>query len=212
VKHHVIISGTGRSGTTFLVQLLTELGMDTGFADPFSGIHAHCNAGMEKDIREVGAPYFIKSPWLCDTLGDVLAAGDTVIDHALIPIRDLYSAAESRRDVMRRVDVSVFGAADTVPGGLWHTQRPDDQENVLAVQLHKLLYTLAMYDVSTTLLFFPRLVRDPQYLYRKLKVVLGDVNYEAFAQAFNVLSRPELVHEYGSRTVEEEPIGGPRSD
>lgn len=30
-KHHIIISGTGRAGTTFLVQLLTELELDTGF-------------------------------------------------------------------------------------------------------------------------------------------------------------------------------------
>ena len=30
---HVVISGTGRAGTTFLVQLLTHLGLDTGF-DP----------------------------------------------------------------------------------------------------------------------------------------------------------------------------------
>jgi len=29
--HKVIISGTGRAGTTFLVRLLTELGLETGY-------------------------------------------------------------------------------------------------------------------------------------------------------------------------------------
>ena len=29
-EHKVIITGTGRVGTTFLVHLLTELGLDTG--------------------------------------------------------------------------------------------------------------------------------------------------------------------------------------
>ena len=30
-RHHVIITGTGRAGTTFLMELLTNLGLDTGF-------------------------------------------------------------------------------------------------------------------------------------------------------------------------------------
>ena len=29
--HKVIITGTGRAGTTFLMQLLTAIGLDTGF-------------------------------------------------------------------------------------------------------------------------------------------------------------------------------------
>ncbi len=47
--HKVIITGTGRAGTTFLVQLLTELGLDTGYTrrtwsrDYFE----HCDAGLE---------------------------------------------------------------------------------------------------------------------------------------------------------------------
>jgi hypothetical protein len=31
MKRHILISGTGRAGTTFLVQLFTALGFDTGF-------------------------------------------------------------------------------------------------------------------------------------------------------------------------------------
>jgi hypothetical protein len=98
-KHHIIISGTGRAGTTFLIQLFTVLGFHTGFTDLTSAISSTCNAGMECDISSADAPYIIKSPWLCDYLDDVLEGTDIVIDHAIIPIRHLYSAAESRRDV-----------------------------------------------------------------------------------------------------------------
>src|SRR5436309_11606939 len=98
-KHHLIISGTGRTGTTFLVQLLTELGLDTGFADSRSEIFSNCNAGMELDIRRPDAPYIIKTPRLCNYLDEVLQSGQVIIDHAIIPMRDLYSAAQSRRDV-----------------------------------------------------------------------------------------------------------------
>ena len=61
-KNHIIISGTGRVGTTFLVQLFTALGLDTGFSDLASDVFANCHAGMEWDIRHPDAPYIIKKP------------------------------------------------------------------------------------------------------------------------------------------------------
>jgi hypothetical protein len=51
-RHHVIISGTGRAGTTFLGQLLTALKLDTGFYNPFADIDPISNAGMEFDIMQ----------------------------------------------------------------------------------------------------------------------------------------------------------------
>ena len=30
-RKHVVITGTGRAGTTFLIEVLTILGLDTGF-------------------------------------------------------------------------------------------------------------------------------------------------------------------------------------
>ena len=140
-KHHIIISGTGRAGTTFLVQLFTVLGLDTGFTDTTSAVFQNCNAGMEWDIRHPEAPYIIKSPWLCDYLDDLLQDGNIVIDQVIIPIRDLYAAAESRRDVTLRTDLSLY--ADDIPGGLWQTEKPEQQEEVLTKKLYQLLYTVA---------------------------------------------------------------------
>ena len=91
---------------------------------------------MEWDIRRANAPYIIKSPWLCDYLDDVLGSTNIVIDHAIIPIRHLYSAAESRRDVARRTDPSLYSG--NIPGGLWHASNPQQQESVLAEQLYKI--------------------------------------------------------------------------
>ena len=93
-RHHTIISGTGRSGTTFLVQLLTELELDTGFSNAQDQISPNANAGFELDIRHPDAPYFIKNPALCDYLDEILAGGNIHIDYAIVPVRDLYSAAE----------------------------------------------------------------------------------------------------------------------
>lgn len=193
-KQHVIISGTGRAGTTFLVQLLTELGLDTGFADSTSSLLPNCNAGMEWDIRHPDAPYIIKSPWLCDYLDNVLQEEDIIIDHAIIPVRDLYSAAESRRDVTKRTDPSLYPGE--IPGGLWHTDIPEQQEAILAHQLYKLIYTVAKNDIPLTLLYFPRFIYDPKYLYEKLSFVLNDIGQDFFLQAFQRIARPDLVHTF----------------
>ena len=194
MKHHVIISGTGRAGTTFLVQLLTALGLDTGFPDPESGIYANCNAGMELDLRQPEAPYIVKSPYICDYLDEVMRSGRVVIDHAIVPMRDLFAAAESRRDVSSRSNLPVL--PDRVAGGLWNTTRPDDQEAVLTQQFYKLFIALAEHDIPVTLLHFPRLATDADYLYGKLSFLLSNMPRGAFLRGFGSVSKPDLIHDF----------------
>jgi hypothetical protein len=193
-KRHIIISGTGRTGTTFLVQLLTALGLDTGFTDVTSALYPNCDAGMERDIRDPDAPYIIKTPRLCDHLEEVLESGELTIDHAILPVRDLYSAAESRRDVTRRTDAALFPGE--IPGGLWHTDIPELQESALAIQLYKLIHTISKRDIPVTLLYFPRLVNDCEYLYIKLGFLLNGIAHQSFQETFNQIARPQLVHDF----------------
>jgi len=205
-RHHIIISGTGRAGTTFLVQLLTALGLETGFTDPTAALYENCNAGMEWDIRDPDAPYIIKNPLLCDYLDEVLANGQFIIDHAIIPVRDLYSAAESRRSVDKHTDRFLF--PDVVPGGLWHTDIPEQQEPVLANQLYRLIYTIGKRDIPLTLLHFPKFLENPDYLYRKIGFLLGKTQYEQFQKAFRQVARPELVHDFYREGERKPPLEG----
>ena len=206
-RHHLIISGTGRAGTTFLIQLLTELGLDTGFTDTTSAIFPECHAGMEHDVRSPGAPYFVKNPWMCDYLDEVVQGGDVVIEHAIIPIRDLFAAAQSRRRVAGATDPTLY--AGGIPGGLWHTENPGEQESVLAHQFYKIMYAIAKHDIPTTLLYFPRFVNDPDYLYRKISFALGDIGPATFLMAFEAVSRPDLVHDFTPPTSAAGPSGDP---
>ena len=58
---HVIIAGTGRAGTSFLIQLLTRLKLNTGFYD--IQLDKKCNAGLEYQIEEIKHwPYIVKNP------------------------------------------------------------------------------------------------------------------------------------------------------
>ena len=199
VGHHIIISGTGRAGTTFLVQLITALGFDTGFASPNEGVFENCNAGMEWDLGDRQAPYFVKNPWLCDHLDTLLGGGQVVIDHAFIPIRDLYSAAESRRSVTRETDPTVYPR--DIPGGLWGTSTPETQEAVLAQKLYKLIYTIAAHDIPVSLLHFPKLVHDPKYLYAKMAPALSGCKFDRFVEAFQRVARPELINNFMPPTI-----------
>ncbi len=63
-RKHILITGTGRAGTTFMVELLTHLGLDTGFnADTVTGLKDEMGrAGLEKDIRNNDCPFIVKSP------------------------------------------------------------------------------------------------------------------------------------------------------
>lgn len=84
-RRHVVISGTGRAGTSFLVCLLTRLGLDTGFSEADLALDECSRAGLERDIRKP-APYIAKAPWLCVTINEVLERDDIVIEHAIIPL------------------------------------------------------------------------------------------------------------------------------
>ena len=199
-KHHLIISGTGRAGTTFLVQLLTILGLDTGFTDTFSAVYTNCNAGMEWDLRHSDAPYIIKSPWICDYLDELLENSDIVIDHVVVPIRDLYGAAESRRDVTLRTKQELYSG--DIPGGLWQVEKPEHQEAVLTAKLYQLLYSVAKHNLPITLLYFPRLVHDPEYLYHKLNFMLRKISFKRFIKAYKQVVQLELLHNYEKKSKE----------
>jgi hypothetical protein len=186
----VIITGTGRAGTTFLVRLLTELGFDTGYTSRnwTRSYFAHCEAGLEHDLAKPGTPYIVKNPALCETLEPILAEGLITIDHAYIPIRELEAAALSR--------IRIGGANQSVPGGLLKTADPGQQKTVLAEMFHQLMYTLVARDIPHTFLLFPRFVRDADYAYAKLHFLVGQISPEIFREAFARVANPALIHDF----------------
>ena len=190
VRHHVIITGTGRAGTTFLMELLTSLGLDTGYQDYANLIDQSSKAGLEKDIREENTPYIVKNPSLCDMLAEILEKGSIVVDHAFVPVRDIGAAARSRERVVNR---AISYNEKRKWGGFWDAADVNQQEAVLRHKLSELIVTLAQHDVATTLLAFPRLVQDAPYLYAKLQPVLGTISFSIFEEIYHRVARPNLV-------------------
>lgn len=207
-KQHVVITGTGRSGTTFLVELLTYLGLDTGFTPENldSRRYELARAGLEYDLTMEECPYIVKKIRFCEHARQILSQNDIRIDHVFIPMRDLYSAAESRRFVQKST-LSEMSPIDRwalseikkeLPGGLWHTTSSEagEQERILLEQLYELLLALSDTMVPVTVMRYPRIVNDAAYLFHKLEPVLQGIPFERFDAAFAKTVRPDLVHSF----------------
>jgi hypothetical protein len=169
---------------------LTELGLDTGYnRDTWQRDYfEHCHAGLEHELTSDKSPYIIKNPGLCETLERDLAHGTIMIDHALIPVRELNAAASSR--------IRIGGANGSVPGGLKGTSDPAQQIAVLGESFHKLVMTLTTRDIPHTFLLFPRFVEDADYAFLKLRCVLGNFDRMRFDAAFARIANPQLVHTF----------------
>jgi hypothetical protein len=74
----------------------------------------------------------VKSPWIATYIDQVLSRDDIAIDHAIICIRGLWEAAESRRKIQ------AIGGTGSPPGGLWETSDPEKQEGVLAELFYRM--------------------------------------------------------------------------
>ena len=225
-RRHVVITGTGRAGTTFLVQLLTNLGLETGYTSDNLLLDEFSRGGLEHDIRREDAPYIVKSPRFCDYAEEVLSRDDILIDHVFIPVRELQAAAESRRYAHRRVVsqapllwrlVNKIEPLEGVRGGLLrinhqlahgliHRLRPlfsveREQESILLQQMYKLALALSKRSLPVTFLHYPTLVKDSLYLYGKLQPILGTVTYSRFDSVFSGTLRKEWIHSFNKNDL-----------
>jgi hypothetical protein len=206
-RKHVIITGTGRAGTSFLVQLLTSLGLDTGYRpeDLEKRLNNVARAGLEQDLPGPDSPYIIKRPRFCEEAEAVLQRGDILLEHVFVPMRDLAAAAESRRFVTREAHAQwspwkrffkKVRGRDGVPGGEFAAEQGLSQETLLLQRIYKLVYTLSDTHIPVTFLRYPRLVKDSEYLFQKLSPILNGLGYERFRAVFAQTARPDLVHSF----------------
>jgi hypothetical protein len=198
MRRHVIIAGTGRAGTSFLMELLHELGIDIGRDRLIYRTEAR--AGLEYDLGRDDAPYVVKNPKLSTKLSGLLARGDIAIDHAILPVRDIRHAAQSRINMEAAAKMPLWRwirwrlrKKSTASGGLWGVRWPWQQERKLRYVLSEFVVTLAAYDIPHTLLHFPRLVEDEEYLFSKLRGPFPAIDRDEFRKAFGRLADRDKV-------------------
>ena len=184
----VLITGTGRAGTTLLVQVLTDLGLDTGFS-PDAPVDERARAGLERRLDDPDGPRIVKSPNVVRRLDEILAAGTVTIEHAIIPIRDLHVAAASR------VRTTRYGSDLATHGGLLGTRYATRQAESLAMHEHELMLTLARHEIPHTLLEFPRFATDWEYTHRQLSFLAPDLPATRWRDALAARVDLSLIHE-----------------
>jgi hypothetical protein len=183
---HLLIAGTGRTGTSFLVRYLTQLGLETQLSQAGEAAtwYEGANAGFE-DLPlpdSTDLPYVIKSPWTYQFIDELLAKPDVQLDAVILPMRDLTEAAASRCIIelqtmhgsMPRMNEFARTWEDFghTAGGIIFSTNPIDQARLLAVGFHHLVDRLVKADIPIILLSFPRFAEDADYLHRKLAQAL----------------------------------------
>ena len=196
-REHLLVAGTGRSGTSFVVRYLTGLGMDTHLSrrGADAGWYEEANAGLEDTplIDPASMPDVIKSPWSYEFVTELLGRDDIGLRAAIVPIRDLGEVAVSRSIlerqaiharaewmVLRDTPYETWGYT---PGGIVFSLAVADQARLLAVGFHHLVEQLVAAEVPIAMPLFPRMIEDADYLFRVLRPFLPDGIDAATARA-----------------------------
>jgi hypothetical protein len=186
----IVITGTGRAGTTVLVRILDALGLDTGIdSGKLLPYMPRVRAGLECRVDDPDAPTVVKDMTLGFRMREILEAGEVPIAHVLIPTRRLDIAVASR---VRAAD---YGRRPFRRGALTGTLHATEQEQVLVRMRDEIVEALNEYGVPYTTLEFPRFATDAAYAQEKLAPVVPGASLADFETALERCVRPELIHE-----------------
>jgi hypothetical protein len=177
----IVITGTGRCGTSFLMHFFTALGLNTGYTLNECEQHlsrSGCNGGVEHSI---GSELFdssdiVKNPeWMYKP--ELL---DFDIEAIILPVRKLEDVAISR---------SFIG--HNAYGGFWRgAKSKEDQMKIDAKAFYDFINYCVVRNLELLLLDFPRIVYDCDYLYNKI----GSLeDKDLFDVAFNEIASPEKI-------------------
>lgn len=172
----IIITGTGRCGTTFLIKLFSFLGYDTGYTreNYKANIFENCNSGMEREYNENYS--ILKNPDFMEKWDKIIK--DINIKLVIIPIRDYKESALSRES-------HKFDA-----GGLWNAGNMKEQLIYYNKLMADYIFYMAKYDIPTFFLDFNKMVNDKKYLFDKLNEIWleKDISFDLFSSVYDEVS------------------------
>ena len=173
----IVITSTGRSGTTFLILLYTYLGFKTGFDDRNmkSYIYTNCNSGLEKRDGDIGILDVVKNPLFLYQMGQL---DREKISWVIIPVRDFRLSAKSRNYYSTKAGGLIGGAKNV-----------EQQIAIYNTYMSRYIQDMVKYDLPTIFLDFDKMVKDSEYLYNKLKVTFTkDISISFFKSCYQKAS------------------------
>jgi len=183
----ILVTGAGRSGTTLLMAIFTFLGLDTGFDEKeFERVQSlGSKAGFEKHVDPY--PHIVKCIWCSGKVDAMVNKYDFLLEHVILPVRNLNDSVRSRKRV---ADLGEHeGSFDTA-------SNEEQQKQVNCRRIYLLLHDLAKNDIPFTLLHFPRLANDAEYLWEKLEWLFQkhEISKEKFLEVHAKVSNPNLIN------------------
>lgn len=195
LEDKILITGTGRTGTTVLVKLLSLLGLETGYhtldeTEIEKYIYQQSNGGLEgwyPLIDEVGkTPLICKSPDFYNRIPELSQKYN--IKKVFVPMRDLKLTAYSR---------ARHGGG--VPGGLWNAVDVQEQMIHNTNVVYQIVMDCTQYDISLSFIDFDRLTSNKEYAYDVYKsfceVSLDDIqDFTSFASIYDKVINPDKIN------------------
>jgi hypothetical protein len=179
----ILVTGTGRAGTTLLMKLFTDLGLNTGFEK--SNIDKFPNEGLENlnlnnDILIHKAPHFSLN---IESINDRFD-----LKHIIIPIRNLNDAASSR---------GRMGKSGS-NGGLWGANSIDGQKKYNSELIYNLIEVISRSNIPFTFIHFPSFTQDSSVLLSKLDWLwkAHGITREIFNKSFDSIVDCSKIHLY----------------
>lgn len=223
----IVIAGTGRCGTTFLVQLLTLLGLPTGIEHKNgqwlmthfqqatmdrNGMATFVNrqapprwtpvGGMIPDVR-AGLEYHVSYADNVESLSTL----PKIIKNPRLSFMLGRLLRESRIDLdyvlacvrdLREVAASKMESGKKHAQERYYHKSRRDVRKDSAAQLGEMAASLVLHEVPHTFIAFPRMVYDPEYLFVQLQPVLRcQIEPKDFHEAHAELARKDFVHHRG---------------
>ena len=186
----ILVTGAGRSGTSLLMALFTFLGLDTGFDETeFERVQSsNSKAGFEK--HQDPCPYIVKCIWCSEKVDAMVNKHAFAMEHVIFPMRSLEGSVQSRKRIS-----DLVGGGERV-GGFDNASNEDEQKQVNCRRVYNLLHDLAKNDIPFTLLHFPRLANDAEYLWGKLEWLFqkNGISKEKFLEVHAKVSNPNLIN------------------
>ena len=180
----IVITGTGRCGTSFLMHFFTALGLHTGYTLDECEQHlsrSGCNGGIE---HAVGTELFEKSDIVKNPIWmykPELLNFD--IDFILLPVRELKNVALSRKNI-----------GQNAYGGFWQGAKSmDEQMNIDTKAFYRFMQFVIRKDLEVIFLDFPRIVNDSKYLYDKIGDKIG-ICLKPWNSSFDKIANIDKVH------------------
>ena len=189
IKESILITGTGRCGTTFLVALFTLLGMDTGFTRETlkENIHDKVKGGLEE---QPGKYTIAKNPAFIFMIESYILHYKQVPKMVIIPVRNFNESVESRYknteelgllDEPKPVEIGASKGA----GGLWNADTKEEQILFYNKCMAYYIQAMTRCGIPTKFIDFHYMTTNSRYLFECLKDVIDpDVTYERFDECY----------------------------